>query len=46
MEDIERIVGLDVDAVVPSPGAENVVQVELALGRFEVGHAVRGALKG
>ena len=46
MEDVERLVGLDVDAVVASPGAEDVVEVELALGRFQVRHAVGGALKG
>ena len=45
MEDVERVVGLDVDAVVPSSGAEELLEVEVALRRTQAGHAVRGALK-
>ena len=45
VEDVERVVGLDVDAVVPSPSAENVLEVEVALRRIQARHAVRGALK-
>ena len=45
VEDVERLVGLDVDAVVPPSGAEELLEVKVALRRIKARHAVRGALK-
>ena len=45
VEDVERVVGLDVDAVVPLPGAEELLEVEVALRRTQARHAVRAALE-